>query len=265
MDGFRKLALPVGQTMLFTPLPLDVGNGKVECKVLNAPSQCLAVGSIIRWKVQGETRRVIVDAEELMKYLGRFQSDEEVTIDFTDDAKIFLQNDRKRVTIHQQALSPTIPSRLPRFKEGTGYYRTSPPDVPEEKAEYAKTDVSVMVPVEGLGVKDIIDDEDVFSAKQKLYDIIISPSGVQSIVGNEEAKHAIIETKIKVADIKGGAQASFRLPESFRHTFSNLEGMVNLQGTTGKALFVLYKREGAEFVYILSPRAKEEPGKLTGA
>lgn len=240
LHGFRMLSLPNGNEPLFNPLNLTVEPGKVTNVVQSANKGAFMSGEITNWQVEKtkqseEGQRAVIDSEELLKYLGIFESKDVVTIEL--DETVTLKSARKKAVIYPEALEPTVPPSLPQVKEGKVYYKGGTVE--------AKT--RAVVPKEAFK-EFVTDSRVVFGAQKPIFPIEFDPSGtIVAALGSTQAKHNIVETKIETK--VEGEKATARFGPDFINLFQNIEAPCEIQMTAGLPMVVIV----GSLMYVIAP------------
>jgi len=232
-------SLPIGSEPLFKVLALRVGQGKVINTVQSENKASFMHGEIRHWQVEGEAE-VVLDAEELLKYLGVFDAKDVVSMEFGDT--VTLKGSRKRAVLYPEALEAKIPPSLPQIKDKRVHYRVGLDMVPATTIAIIPTDA----------FKEFISDSKVvFGAQKPIFPISFEDGAVVASLGSTEAKHNIIETRVETK--VDGEPVKTRLSHDFINIFQNLDTHCEIHLSAGKPVVVVVQAETYRLLYVTAP------------
>ena len=252
LHGFSLFSLPLASEPLFKVLALEIDptERKVRNTVQSENKASFMHGVINHWQIEGEASKIVVDAEELLKFLGAFGPKDVVSIDFGET--IVLKSSRKRAVIYPEALTPLIPESLPKVKEGVAHYRVKP-----GVEEFVPAETRATVPTDAF--REFINDSKLIydTPAKSIFPLRFEPNSenakgsIRAALGSEQSKHNIVETTVETEVT--GVPIEIKLSKDFINIFHNVDKHCSIQLTANKPVVILVEQESYKLLYVTAP------------
>lgn len=236
IEVLERIAVPVSGDTWFDPIPLVFepdpnGDDAIKSAVASEHNSALTVATVGSVPFQG-SGKVVVDAAELLDYLGRF--DGEVSVEFSEDA-ILIDGDKKDATLYPRAAEASVPPGTPtRDDDGRVLLRDEP--------------CEVVVDVDASDLRDVTRDAKTLDVD--VYPITRDDDGLHVELGSLQSKHNRIQSTL---DHDGTGQASTIVGQDFAHVVSVLDGPIELQFRDDSPVVVIWEDGADEHLYVCSP------------
>lgn len=238
----RLLSLPYQGDVLYNPLKLDIREDGIFCAVQSQRKTSFLQAKTDLGKIDG-TGDVVVDSEELLKFLDVYRPEENVRIHVGDTIRI--EGDRKTSTVYGQALDPLVPATLPEFDDGIVQFKVG-------EDEYLPA--TARTEIDAGNLAGLIDDAKTVDVAS--FELDFDPHQAQAKLGSLRAKHNEIDVLLDCHVEGDGARTV--IGDDFVHLFSNLIGDVEVQFGDNMPLVAIYENDDRDrFVYALSPRKED--------
>lgn len=221
-------------------------DGKVSTRVLAKTSTVMAFIEYTTLDVIEEGNLPIGSITEFLSYLKRFENEDEINIETTENRIKISRDDPKKVA--------HVPLTAEKNIDDSVRAESVKDSITEEggKYKFRNTELPASIKVNVHFIKQVLDDGNVQGLTRK-YPITIDEE-VSCKVGDE--KGGLIETTIPVENIKGKASSSFAA--GIDNVMSNLEGEIEIYLGDKGPMLVIQNRENLKAKFVIAPLVDEE-------
>lgn len=225
---------------------LTCKDGKVSTITLSKTNTVIAFIEYKNLDIITEGEIPIGNLDEFLSYLKRFENDDEITVEVTENKIKLSRDEPKKIANIPLTSRDNIDDSLraeaikDSIKEENGVWK------------FRNTELPAIAKVNSHFIREVLADGSVQGLNRK-YPIIIDEE-VSCKVGDE--KGGMIETIIPVESKKGKAQTSFAA--GIDNVFSNISGIVEIHIAEKGPMLVTQSTENSEMKFIIAPLVEEE-------
>lgn len=225
---------------------LDCKNGKIIVNVLGKSGVVFANINYKKVDVIGEGEICIGNIEVMLEYLGRFDSDDIVVIETTENKIKISRDTPKKTAIMTTTAREHIDDSLRADSVKDGVSKGN------GKWTFRNTILDSGFKVDVKFMKDVLDDGNV-SVLSRRYPINIGDE-VSCKVGDE--KIGVIESVLNVEKKEGKAKSSYG--SGIDNVFKNLDGIIDVWLMEDGPMLVVMENEKFDGKFVIAPLIKED-------